>query len=163
MNIWRRIFRRRGDARQFGSGVNYRGRPIAIDPEAVSTESGVPAFIARPPDAPVYYGFPVLEDLEVDGFKFGIITDFEAEPTDYGDAFVVAPDGSRAGLMWAVEDDEYFEQVMPLERDRWGVWAVGITHPIATREDARRVLELILPSLREKWESWRMQYRRKVR
>jgi hypothetical protein len=52
--------------------------------------------LARPPEAPVYHGFPILDDVEVDGFKFGMITDFEAEPASDGDAFAVAPDGKRA-------------------------------------------------------------------
>jgi hypothetical protein len=38
------------------------------------SEAGEPAFIARPADAPVYYGFPLLPDSEKDGFIFGVIT-----------------------------------------------------------------------------------------
>jgi hypothetical protein len=58
------------------------------------------AFIARPEDAPVYHGFVILEDVAVDGFTLGKITDWEADPCETGDAFVIAPDGSRAGLVW---------------------------------------------------------------
>jgi hypothetical protein len=47
----------------------------------------------------VLHSFPILDDVEVDGFTFGVITDFEAEPASDGDAFVVAPGGSRAGLV----------------------------------------------------------------
>jgi hypothetical protein len=32
------------------------------------------------------------------GFAFGAITDLEAERCEEGDAFVIASDGSRAGL-----------------------------------------------------------------
>ena len=72
-----------------------KGRPLAIDPGAPSASATQPAFVARPKGAPVYHGFVVLEDVNVDGFTLGAITDFEAEPTDTGDAFVIAPDGSR--------------------------------------------------------------------
>jgi hypothetical protein len=73
-----------------------KGGPLAIDATAQSASPTEPAFIARPEGAPVYYGFVVLDDVTVDGFTLGKITDFEAEPCDEGDAFVIAPDGSRA-------------------------------------------------------------------
>ena len=66
------------------------GRPLRLDPEATSANPNLPGFLARPEDAPVYHGFPILEDVEVDGFRLGMITDWEAEPADGGDAFVVA-------------------------------------------------------------------------
>ncbi len=91
----------------------------------------------------------------MDGFKLGMITDFEAEPTTYGDAFVVAPDGNRAGLDWEVSDESHFEEVCPIEPDRWGVWYVGFPYPMTSRENARRNLEAVLPRLREKWEIWK--------
>lgn len=82
-----------------------RGQPLAVDPDAVSAQPGVAAFIARPKGQPVYYGFPILEDVEVEGFRLGMITDWEREPSSYGDAFVVAPDGSRAGIIWEDLDE----------------------------------------------------------
>ena len=72
-----------------------KGQPIAVDRNTASASATEPAFIARPKGAPVYHGFVVLEDVNIDGFTLGAITDFEAEPTDSGDAFVIAPDGSR--------------------------------------------------------------------
>jgi hypothetical protein len=68
-----------------------KGRPVAIDPNAVSAEPGTPAFVCPPAGAPVYYGFPILADVSVGGFTLGMITDFEAEPSEEGDSFVVAP------------------------------------------------------------------------
>lgn len=129
-----------------------KGRPIAMDPNAVSADSEAPAFIARPAGAPVYYGFVVLEDVEVDGFVLGKISDFEAEPMDYGDAFVIAPDGRRAGLVWEIGDVR-LEQVMPPDASRWGVWAVWFPHPMRTRDDARLNLAAIVPLLRPHWEA----------
>src|SRR3984957_8114613 len=93
-----------------------------------------PAFVARPEGAPVYHGFVVLDDVTADGCTLGKMTDFEAEPCDEGDAFVIAPDGSRAGLIWEVCDPSYFREVMPIEAGRWGLWGVGFRLPMNTRE-----------------------------
>lgn len=101
-----------------------KGKPVAIDHNAMSASPTEPAFVAPPKGAPVYHGFVVLEDVSVEGFTFGAITDFDAEPCDVGDAFIVAPDGSRAGLVWEVSETQYFEEVRPFEPSRWGVWAV---------------------------------------
>jgi hypothetical protein len=68
------------------------GRPLAVDPLAQAASQTEPAFVARPPGAPVYHGFPILGDVVVDGFTLGKITDFESEPCTEGDAFVVAPE-----------------------------------------------------------------------
>src|SRR5438445_2771938 len=91
--------------------VEPKGKPVAIDRSAISASPTEPAFVAPPKGAPVYHGFVVLDDVSVEGFTFGAITDFEAEPCDVGDAFVVAPDGSRAGLVWKVSTTKYFEEV----------------------------------------------------
>jgi hypothetical protein len=133
------------------------GHPMAFDPEAASAEPGLPGFLARPEGAPVYHGFPILADVVVEGFQFGTISDFEAErnPAD-GDAFVVAPDGSRAGLVWQRDPEPYVREIHPFEPERWGVWAVGFPYPMRTRADARRNLEAVLPLLKEQWERWRM-------
>jgi hypothetical protein len=132
-----------------------RGQPLAVDPTAKSASSTEPAFIASPAGAPVYYGFQVLDDVTVDGFVFGKITDFEAEADDYGDAFVIAPDNSRGGLVWEVSESRYFSEVCPIEPSRWGVWAVSFPLSMTNRENVRRNLESILPMLKEKWEAWR--------
>lgn len=136
-------------------GGEPKGKPVAIDTKAVSASPTEPAFVARPKGAPVYHGFLVLEDVAVEGFTFGAITDFEAEPCSAGDAFVVAPDGSRAGLVWEVSPKEYVEEVQPFERDRWGVWAVSFPSPMASRANARTNLAAILPELKPRWERWK--------
>ncbi len=135
-----------------------KGRPIAFDPKASRASATEPAFIARPAGAPVYHGFQVLEDVIVEGFAFGKITNFEAEPSQEGDAFVVAPDNSRAGLVWEIADNVSVSQISPLEPGRWGVWAVSFPHPMNSRENIRRNLELILPALKEKWDEWRAKF-----
>jgi len=41
-----------------------------------------------------------------------MITDWETQPDVCGDAFVVAPDGSQAGLVWEVIEPPCFQEVM---------------------------------------------------
>jgi hypothetical protein len=135
-----------------------KGRPIAIDATAKSASPTKPAFIARPEGAPVYHGFVILDDVAADGFTLGKITDWEAEHCDEGDAFVIAPDGSRAGLVWEVSDAPYFQEVMPVETRRWGVWGVSLRLPMNSRENARRNLESILPELKLRWAEWKSRF-----
>jgi len=129
-----------------------------VDFTAESASAEVPGFLARPSSAPVYHGFRLLNDVAVDGFVLGMITDFEAAESTEGDAFVVAPDNSRAGLVWEIINDQQFTEVCPLERDRWGVWAVSFPFKMTSRENARLNLQAILPRLRPKWEQWRREY-----
>ena len=135
-----------------------RGQPLALDPTATSASANEPAFIARPDNAPVYYGFQVLDDVVVDGFVLGKITDFELEQSDYGDAFVIAPDNSRAGLVWEVSESSCFEEVCPIEKTRWGVWAVSFPFQMSSRVNARTNLEAVLPAPKKRWEEWRERY-----
>jgi hypothetical protein len=134
------------------------GRPLAVDSKAESASPTEPAFVARPEGAPVYHGFVVPDDVTVDGFTLGKITVWEAEPCETGDAFVIAPDGSRAGLVWEVCDPPYFREVMPIEAGRWGVWGVGFRLPMHSRESARRNLESILPELKSRWVEWKSRF-----
>jgi hypothetical protein len=136
-------------------GDRIRGLPIKQDQEA-SSASDLPAFLDRPAGAPVYHGFCVWEDVQVDGFTFGVITDFEETETEDGDAFVIAPDNSRAGLVWSISDTTYFDEVLPPDETRWGVWGVSFDGPMKTKEDVRRNLARIVPQLRERWEQWRL-------
>jgi hypothetical protein len=96
-----------------------------------------------------------LEDVEVEGFRMGMITDFLAQPGTEGDGFVIAPDRSRAGLVWEAEVEvPYFNEVMAPDDERWGVWAVGLSMPLRTLDDARRYLAALLPELRPRWQQW---------
>jgi hypothetical protein len=139
-------------------GRPSQGRPLALDPRAPSASPPQPAFISRPDSAPVYHGFRILEDVVEEGFTFGMITDFELQPAVEGDAFVVAPDGSRAGLVWTKSDEATFVQLCEIESDRWGVWAVSFPHPMDSRENVRRNLRLVLPKLKEQWDKWRKEF-----
>ncbi len=83
------------------------------------------AFLRPPSGAPPYYGFPTLEDSQIHGFTYGKISDFEAEAialghaVSDGDGFVVAPDGSRAGLIWEVTETPYLIESLPPDARRW--------------------------------------------
>lgn len=136
-------------------GEERHGRPLRVDEGAASAKPELPAFLARPDGAPVYYGFPILDDVEVDGFRLGMITDWEAEAADRGDAFVVAPDDSRCGLDWEVFSEHRFAQLIAPEPGRWGVWYVAFPYPMDGRENARRNLAHVLPELRREWQAWR--------
>jgi len=135
--------------------VTALGRPLAIDEEALSTSPAIPGFLAKPSGAPVYHGFRILSDVVVDGFTLGTITDFEVEPCDEGDAFVVAPDNNRAGLAWEVGTGKTFAEICPMEETRWGVWALSFPFPMSSRQNARLNLRAILPLLKPKWDQWR--------
>lgn len=132
-----------------------KGKPVAIDHDALSASPTEPAFVTPPKGAPVYHGFLVLEDVNVEGFILGAITDFEAEPCHAGDAFIVAPDGNRAGLVWEVSATTHIEEVHPFEPNRWGVWAVSFPYPMDDRANARKNLAAVLPELRARWEEWK--------
>jgi hypothetical protein len=138
-----------------GRAQRRSGRPLATDDDALRRSVDLPAFLSKPTGAPVYHGFRILHDVVVDGFIYGAITDFEAEETRHGDAFVIAPDNSRAGLVWEVSDQLNFAEAGPMTRDRWGVWAVCFPFAMSSRENARKNLEAVLPELRSKWLLWR--------
>jgi hypothetical protein len=131
------------------------GHPTAFDPSAKSRSQTEPAFVARPEDAPVYDSFQTLSDVVVDGFTFGKISDFEAELCSEGDAFVVAPDNSRAGLVWEVCEENYFREIVPFEPGRWGVWGVSFPFAMQNHDNVRRNLKSILPELKKRWQEWR--------
>jgi hypothetical protein len=137
-----------------------KGKPVAIDRNAISVSPTEPAFFAPPKGAPVYHGFVVLDDVSAEGFTLGAITDFEAAPCDVGDAFVVAPDGSRAGLVWEVSPKLHIEEVRSFEQDRWGVWAVSFPFPMVSRANARKNLVAVLPELKARWEQWKQWHSR---
>jgi hypothetical protein len=85
-----------------------------------------------------------------------MITDFIADPGTWGDGFVIAPDDSRAGLVWEAQvRDPFFHEVLAPDEHRWGVWGVGSELPMRTEADARALIRSLLPELRPRWEAWR--------
>ena len=132
---------------------SLEGQVAREDPSAVSAIPGLPAFIAPPADAPAYYGFPLLPDSEKDGFIFGVITSSRTDAAaSWGDAYVVAPDGTRAGIVWVMKGP-VTEVVFPPEPSRWGVYQFVFEHPVTSDADLIRNLHAILPRLKELYAS----------
>ena len=126
-----------------------KSRSLRLDTTTQSTDPNKPIFLAKPPGAPAYYGFPLIEATRMDGFCFGAITDFEdPEGCRQGDGFVEAPDGSRAGLVWEVGEGE-ISQISPPDENRWGVWAVWFPKPVRNIEDQIFNFYHVLPALKE--------------
>ena len=132
------------------------GVPLRLDPEARSADPSLPAFIARPEDAPAYHGFPMLEESRTDdGWCFGTISEPDCpEGSDWGDAFVVAPDGSRAGIVWQV-GELVLAATGPPEEGRWGVFHVGFARPVHDEAGLVEQLREWLPELRRRHLMWR--------
>jgi hypothetical protein len=59
----------------------------------------------------------------------------------------VAPDGSRAGLIWSVGEFP-IEQSLPPEPGRWGVWVVPFPKPIRDVGDLVECFRHVLSELR---------------
>ena len=130
------------------SNLPRKGQLLRVDAEAASADPDLPAFIARPPNAPVYHGFPLLQDSELEGFVFGAITEPNGtEPAEWGDAFVVAPNGSRAGIVWQVGKGKPSIVCEPSE-GRWGVYAFNFDAPITSEAELVKHLHSILPFLK---------------
>ena len=124
------------------------GKEILQDASADSTNPELPAFLARPVGAPVYHGFPIIEETETDGWRLGAITSFEdPHGCTEGDGFVVAPDGTRAGLVWDTGDFPTYE-ISPPEPRRWGVYGVAFPKPVRDVADLVDCFRAVLPDLR---------------
>lgn len=126
----------------------HEGQRVRVDENAESASPELPAFLAPPMNAPAYHGFPLLEGSELEGFKFGAITEPNGmEPASWGDAFVVAPDGSRAGIVWQA-DGSPMPVVCAPSLGRWGVYAFRFKEPVRSEQDLIRNLHAVLPQLK---------------
>jgi hypothetical protein len=75
-----------------------------------------------------------------------------SRPASWGDAYVVAPDGTRAGIVWVMKGP-VTEVVFPPEPGRWGVYQFLFEHPVLSDADLIRNLHAILPRLKELYAS----------
>jgi len=129
------------------------GQIARVDPEAESADDDLPAFIAPPKGAPAYYGFPILGESEKDGFRFGAITDPRGDtPKKWGDAYVIAPNGSRAGIVWRAGKGET-SVVSPPSEGRWGVYGFHFLAPIQSDQELIQCLHSVLPELKAFYEA----------
>ena len=135
--------------------ARHGGLPLWLDPGAKASSDELPAFLAPPPDAPPYHGFAVIEDVTVEGWTLGLISNAFAERSDWGDAFVIAPDGRRAGIVWQIEGAPCFERYIGDEGRRFGVFGVCVEHPPYSVDEGRAFLREILPEVRHEWETTR--------
>jgi hypothetical protein len=126
---------------------------MLIDTNAITADPTKPAFMAPPLGSKVYHGFPIVEGIAIDGFRLGTVTDFNQSDSPagctIGDAFVEAPDGTRAGLTWEVGDDRVFSTIEKPGTNRWGVYYFTVPYPVKSKEDLRKNFEEILPKLKE--------------
>ncbi len=67
-----------------------------------------------------------------------------------GDGFVIAPDGSRAGIAWATDTDE-FDEILPPDVERWGVYGVRFPRPVSSVSDLIENFRAVLPLLQERF------------
>ena len=71
-----------------------------------------------------------------------------------GDAWVKAPDGSIATLIWQTGEPSYFEVTIEPDETRWGTFTVQLPLPMTNDEEAGRYLFGLLPELRRRRQSW---------
>jgi hypothetical protein len=124
---------------------------MALDPIAESASPELPAFLARPAGAPVYHGFPILEGVEVDGWRLGLVTDSIDTDDSWGDAYVVAPDGRRAGVVWQFGVPPSFAELSGPDEGRFGVFEVAVVSGPTSLSQANEFLAAVLPPIRDAW------------
>lgn len=101
-----------------------------------------------------YSGFSVIPETETDGWYFGAITVYGGTECScppggcvFGDGFVEAPDGSRAGIVWSVgELEEPFRLIEPGD-GRWGVFELPFPKAVQTTDDLVYCFREVLPFL----------------
>jgi hypothetical protein len=101
----------------------------------------------------VYHNNPLVIETETEGFTYGEITDhfdfYEEEGCTFGDGFVQASNGTRAGIIWALSDSPYLSTCVEPEDDRWGVYNVGFAKPIKTMDDLTFNFRTVLPLIKD--------------
>lgn len=131
-------------------------KSMVIDAAAQSTDPSKPPFASSPPGAKPYHGHPLLDETRIEGWCLGAVTDpFEADcesGCSIGDAFVEAPDGSRAGLVWTVDATPKFAVLMKPDGIRWGVFHFTTPQPISSMDGLRNSFAAMLPVLKELYD-----------
>lgn len=90
-------------------------------------------------------------EATVDGFTIGMFVSYD----DCGDAWVEAPDGGIATLIWETGEPPYFDEyIAPDPSGRWGTYQVQLPLPLTTDEEAAAYLRALLPDLLPRWRAW---------
>ena len=138
----------RGSRRGLGAGLDPRGqvglRNRGAMKKPVTKKATVP-----------YVGFSVIQETMTDGWVYGAITcyDHDSKGCRGGDGFVVAPDGSRAGLDWIVGPKPgRIRRVAPPDEGSWGVYEAVFAKPVFTTADLAREFRAILPEIKRTYE-----------
>ena len=71
-----------------------------------------------------------------------------------GDAWVKAPDGSMATLIWQTGEPSYFQDTIEPNETRWGTYTVQLPLPMTNDAEAGLYLAALLPDLRPRWQEW---------
>jgi hypothetical protein len=134
-------------------------KTMVLDPDAELTDPSKPPFVTAPSGSRPYHDHPLLEETRIEGWCIGVVTDpFEPDcegGCTIGDAFVEAPDGSRAGLVWTVGERPMFGMVCQPDSRRWGVFHFTVPAPVASMVDLRAVFTAMLPTLKGLYEQFR--------
>jgi hypothetical protein len=94
---------------------------------------------------------PIYPTAQAEGFKLGMFVSYG----ECSDAWVRAPDGGIAGLIWETDRPEYFRvAIEPNPADRWGTFAVQLELPMTTNTEAEAYLRALLPLLIPYWHAW---------
>ena len=105
----------------------------------------------------IYSRSTLVMETEVEGFIYGEITDHfdfdEEEGCTFGDGFVQAPDGTRAGIIWELSDEPCLSICIEPEKNRWGVYTVGFVRPIKTVDDIVYNFKTIFPLIKEAYKN----------
>ncbi len=102
---------------------------------------------------PIYHAFPIVHETLTDGWLFGAITVYEdPDGCKSGDGFVVAPDGSRAGLDWHVGRGK-IKQVAKPDEHQWGVYDVFFPKPVRTTADLVKNFRAVLPQVKKVYDT----------
>jgi hypothetical protein len=91
-----------------------------------------------------YASWPFVEGIEIDGWRFGSAMSYSDQ--SWGDAFVEAPDGSRAGIVGVIRDGP-IKQLIPPDQGRWGVYEIPFKRAMRNSEDLMSNFKSVLGSL----------------
>jgi hypothetical protein len=125
-------------------------RRIAV-PISLNTKDGEPDVGVLPQENSDSDDFVLVPETSTEGWCLGSNTNFEIpEGCDGGLVVVIAPNGSRAALLWEV-GSEPLEEILPPDEKGWGFYSVSFPHPTRTVEDLVSAFRAVLPQLKAKY------------
>ena len=97
-----------------------------------------------------YDGFPVVEETRTDGWCYGAVTEFnypECHPNgcESGSGYVVAPDGSRIGLIWSI--GTFAAKWVRFDDQTPGVYEVAFPKQVKNLHDLVECFRSVVPQL----------------